>query len=322
MNDIERSLVISAVLAAVPFGATRAEQVRFDRPFAPAAHGWVQESERPFREEICLNGRWDFQAVPVPAGFVRNAGKPPELPDPSPSAWDAVPIKIPSPWNVNAFQKYPDKIPNGADYRYYPSYPEVWEKVEMAWMRRKFVVPKEWAGRDIRLHFEAVAGECEVRVNGKFLKRNFNLNLPFDVEVSGAVRLGEENEVLVGVRRDTLFYHQGVGGYRALPSNTFWGWECAGIWQDVSLVALPKTHIADVFVQPLRTQKAASATRHLSNSREIFLGLVEIVRLLDESHIDSLIEKRDYEALEFLIIQSLMGARLASETSSGTNTVA
>ncbi len=253
-STIKRNLVLSAVLAVVPFGAARAEQVRFDRPFAPAARGWVQESEQPFREEICLNGRWDFQAVPVPADFVRNVGKPPALTDPSPSAWDAVSIKIPSPWNVNAFQKYPGLIPNGADYRYFPSYPEAWEKVEMAWMRRKFVVPKEWAGRDIRIHFEAVAGECEVRVNGKFLKRNFNLNLPFDVDVTDVVRLDEENEVLVGVRRDTLFYHQGVGGYRALPSNTFWGWECAGIWQDVSLVALPKTHIADVFVQPLVDQ--------------------------------------------------------------------
>ncbi len=66
-------------------------------------------------------------------------------------------------------------------------------------------------------------------------------------------------------------------------------------------------------VKALRTQKAESATRHLSNSREIFLGLVDIVRSLDENHIDSLIQKRDYEALEFLIIQSLMGGRLAME---------
>ena len=78
-STIKRNLVLSAVLAVVPFGAARAEQVRFDRPFAPAARGWVQESEQPFREEICLNGRWDFQAVPVPADFVRNVGKPPAL---------------------------------------------------------------------------------------------------------------------------------------------------------------------------------------------------------------------------------------------------
>lgn len=66
-------------------------------------------------------------------------------------------------------------------------------------------------------------------------------------------------------------------------------------------------------VKALRTQKAESATRHLSNSREIFLGLVDIVRALDENHIDSHIQNRDYEALEFLIIQSLMGGRLAME---------
>jgi beta-galactosidase len=253
MNYSTRSLLIacSLTLAACPIVSSRAAQVKFERPFAPAAHGVVHESERPYREEICLNGRWDFQAVPVPSGYVRMTGKPPALPDPQPDAWDQVPIKIPSPWNVNAFQKYPGVIPNAADYRYYPSYPEAWEKVEMAWMRKRFTVPGDWAGRDIHLHFEAVAGECEVRVNGKYLHRNFSLNLPFEVDVTESVRLGQENEILVGVRRDTLFYHQGMGGYRPLPSNTFWGWECAGIWQDVSLVALPPTRLVDVFVQPL-----------------------------------------------------------------------
>ena len=249
-----QSYLTPIIFGLLTSSAALAAPVTFNRPFAPGAHGFVHKTEMPHRAEICLNGRWDFQGVAVPPDFVRMAGKPPVLTDPVDSGWDSVPIKIPSPWNVNAFQSYPGVIPNAADYRYYPSYPEAWEKLEMAWIRKKFTVPKEWAGRDIRIHFEAVAGECEIRVNGKSIKRNFNLNLPFDALASEVVRFGAENELLVGVRRDTLFFKQGIGGHRALPSNTFWGWECAGIWQDVSIVALPKSHIADVFVQSLVDQ--------------------------------------------------------------------
>ena len=59
-------------------------------------------------------------------------------------------------------------------------------------------------------------------------------------------------------------------------------------------------------VKALRTQKAECATRHLSNSREIFLRLVDIVRGLDQARIDALIQERDYEAMEMLIMKSLM----------------
>ncbi len=60
-------------------------------------------------------------------------------------------------------------------------------------------------------------------------------------------------------------------------------------------------------VKAMRTQKAKDATRHLSNSREIFLKLVELVRSLDKSKVDALIEQRNYEELDLLIVNHLMG---------------
>lgn len=63
--------------------ATSVGQVKFERTFAPAEHGFVHEIERPFREEVCLNGSWDFQAVPVPATFVRMKWNPPALSEPT-----------------------------------------------------------------------------------------------------------------------------------------------------------------------------------------------------------------------------------------------
>jgi len=60
-------------------------------------------------------------------------------------------------------------------------------------------------------------------------------------------------------------------------------------------------------VKTMRTQKPDVATKHLANSRALFLRLLELVRSLDQKKIDQLIEQRDYEELEMLIISHLMG---------------
>jgi len=59
-------------------------------------------------------------------------------------------------------------------------------------------------------------------------------------------------------------------------------------------------------VKAMRTQKQGSATKHLSNSRTIFLRLVELVRSLDKDKVEALISERDYEELDMLIINHLM----------------
>jgi xylose isomerase len=60
-------------------------------------------------------------------------------------------------------------------------------------------------------------------------------------------------------------------------------------------------------VKAMRSQKAEVATKHLSNSRTIFLKLVDVVRKLDKKKVEKLIAARDYEELDMLIISSLLG---------------
>lgn len=60
-------------------------------------------------------------------------------------------------------------------------------------------------------------------------------------------------------------------------------------------------------IKAMRTTKAADQTVHLSNSREIFLLLVEKVRSLDLKRVDEYRANRDYEALEQYIVKHLMG---------------
>jgi len=77
---------------------------------------------------------------------------------------------------------------------------------------------------------------------------------------------------------------------RVLDENRFW---------EVGVVGLD--------VKALRTQPAELATKHLRNSLHMFLRLVELSRSLDRRAVEQLIANRDYEELDWLILEHLMG---------------
>lgn len=60
-------------------------------------------------------------------------------------------------------------------------------------------------------------------------------------------------------------------------------------------------------IKAMRTQKLDVSTKHLANSRTIFLALLDVVRGLDQTAVDKLIAERDYEGLDMLIVNALMG---------------
>ncbi len=60
-------------------------------------------------------------------------------------------------------------------------------------------------------------------------------------------------------------------------------------------------------VKAMRTQPDALAMKHLSNSRTIFLKLVEKVRTFDRKVEAQFIANRDYEGLELAVLEHLMG---------------
>ena len=62
-------------------------------------------------------------------------------------------------------------------------------------------------------------------------------------------------------------------------------------------------------VKAMRTQKDNVATKHLSNSRTIFFRLLELSRSLDEKNVKALIAERDYEELDLLIMNHLLGGK-------------
>ena len=59
-------------------------------------------------------------------------------------------------------------------------------------------------------------------------------------------------------------------------------------------------------VKAMRTQKDDVATKHLTNSKEIFLKLLEISRSLNEEFILKCCKERDYEELDLYIFKALI----------------
>ena len=250
-----RCVILAAIVASVwrtsqSFAQTP-RALQFNRVFAPQ-EGMVSPVERPTRDEVCLNGSWQFQPVAIPKEFRPNGGDAPTLSPPTANGWDTVPIRIPSPWNINAFpNSAKDELGLGGDFRSFPSYPQSWESAEMGWLRRKFQLPAGWQGRRLILHFDAVDGAAEVLVNGKVVGEHFDNFLPFEFDVTDAVHAGGDNELLVGVRKASLFDQQGGIGRRPYVGGSMWAESVVGIWQDVYLLSLPPLHVSDLLVRPL-----------------------------------------------------------------------
>lgn len=246
MKEVRSFLLVPAfALAALGFSASAA--VNFPEVFAPSEN-YVKPAEEPCRQSVCLNGDWQFQPVPLPDSFREGEEPAPGIPPADAGKWEKTPIRIPSPWNANSFAGQ-DGL--GGDFRTFPSYPKEWEKIKMGWLRRTFKVPAAWTGRRVVLHFQAVAGKAEVFVNGKKAGGNFEIFLPFDLDVTDAVKFGADNELLVSVLKPSLLDEKGKYGRRTYQAGSFWGQHAAGIWQDVFLVAVPVVRAADVFVQPM-----------------------------------------------------------------------
>jgi len=176
---------------------------------------------------------------------------------------------------------------------------------ERAWFRRSFTVDDGWKGKSILLRFGGVKFRSRVWVNNKEVGECLNGYDPFELDVTDAIRFGEQNELLVGLydwtglfdgERLNLPDHADWTTLRIIPRDCIVApiggrFDLYGIWDDVSLLAVPQVHITDCFVRPsirrsrlsvdvtvANTGVAARSQVQLGNERpDNFRGNLEVV---------------------------------------------
>ncbi len=120
---------------------------------------------------------------------------------------------------------------------------------ERLWYRRKFIIPANWRGQRVLLHFGAVDYETEVFVNGKSLGIHTGGYDPFSFDITPFVKSAGEQEVIVRV-----FDPTDAGGFprgkQSLKPGGIMYTSTTGIWQTVWLEPVPVTSIDDIKIVP------------------------------------------------------------------------
>lgn len=255
-SNIARTIFTLLVLTAINIFQVKAKKIVFNRDFSPA-EGFISNHEKPFRQEVCLNGYWNIQLINVPPDWKHGLGIPPELQLPNDANWEETQIKIPSPVNVNNWgggQNVGEgsEFPYAPSSLYFPSYPKKWVDAKLVWLQKVIRIPNNWSDKRIILHFDAVGGECTVYINRHKVGVNFDTFLPFELDITDYLLDNEDNEILLGLRHSRLFEkthpdYQYFGATFPTGSNAE---DLLGIWQDVFLLAVHEVRVIDVFVKP------------------------------------------------------------------------
>ena len=100
-------------------------------------------------------------------------------------------------------------------------------------------------------------------------------------------------------------------GLKFDQDKTFGSANLRGAYNQVRVLELggyPNTgRFVGLDVKAMRTQKAGAAHKHLSNSRAVFLRLVDKVRTFPKDIESQCLAGRDYESLELAVLEHLMG---------------
>jgi beta-glucuronidase len=108
----------------------------------------------------------------------------------------------------------------------------------LAWYQRLVHIPADWRARCIAIRFDGANHRTRVWVNGTLVGQNDDPFLPFEFRIDQAVRVGEQNQVVVAV--DSVRRDADVPGKQR-------GWRpYGGILREISLIATDPCHLTQV----------------------------------------------------------------------------
>lgn len=122
--------------------------------------------------------------------------------------------------------------------------------LQAVWYRRTVMIPPEWQGKNLRLHFGAVDHDATVWVNGVEVARHRGGFSSFTAELGSTVSAGEDATIVVRAR-DLRQEVQARGKQATWYRNTHWQYtRTTGIWQTVWLEAVPSVSIRRLRITP------------------------------------------------------------------------
>lgn len=183
---------------------------------------------------LSLNGTWKFNWVALtadrPVDFYKEGY---DL-----SSWDD--ITVPSNWEMKG---YGTPIYTNVNYPFKNDPPRIFaqkgftnetETDPVGSYRREFVLPDNFGGKEVFLHFDGVYSGFELWVNGTYVGYSQGANNDSEFDVTSLVRKGVNN-ISVQV-------HRWTDGSYLEDQDMF---RLSGIHKDVYLYAVPKLHVRD-----------------------------------------------------------------------------
>jgi len=112
----------------------------------------------------------------------------------------------------------------------------------VSWYRRKVDIPADWAGKRVTLRFGKTHYKTDVYWNGELVHVQIDAGYAYAVDLTGKVRPGEANELIVGTCQYFVYNPPHSPPYM---ENCY-----RGIAAPVTLTAEAPVRVADVFLKP------------------------------------------------------------------------
>jgi len=190
-----------------------AKALAADTPFPEYPRPQLQRADW-----LCLNGKWDYQGGKTTADAL----------DPvKPVTFEAQPEQILVPY-------CPESVLSGIQRK---------QEINM-WYRRKFTIPAAWQNRQIIIHFDAVAHNTTLFVNGHKAGTHAGNYDAFSFDITQYLKKGDNTLIVAVQDLNDGRVPSGKSGPRG--DYTF----CSGIWQTVWLEPVSKNHITDIRLLP------------------------------------------------------------------------
>ena len=196
-------------------------------------------------DHMSLNGQWRFYFATtpeeVPQGFF--------MPSFKDNKWSYIPV--PSNWEMEGFGD-PQFRNVPAPFKANP--PHVPREYNPTGAYRKtFTLPREWNGRQVFLRMEKTQSASFVWMNGKQVGYNEGGQEPAEYDVTPYLQAGKNTLAVCVVKYSDGYYLEGQDY-----------WRLAGIFDDVTLYATPKTRLFDWFVTTDLDNQYRDATMQLN----------------------------------------------------------